>query len=118
MIKRFILCLTLLTFSFSSAFSASGFIHGQNICGKNVALWRKTHGLAVPKFPASSFSWKSLRRSAPHYGVVGFTYRKGGGHVFISLGNGQCLNPSARQQNWVKKPCSSIYPGKVKYWFN
>jgi hypothetical protein len=83
------------------------FVHGRLICAINVSNWLRAHGFHSPESRSSKAFLKYARVAASNvrYGDIHFNYRKGGGHVMIALGNGQCLNPSSKRQAWVVKAC-------------
>ena len=83
------------------------FVRGRLICAINVSNWLRAHGFHSPESRSSKAFLKYARVAASNvrYGDIHFNYRKGGGHVMIALGNGQCLNPSSRRQTWVVKTC-------------
>ena len=83
------------------------FVRGRLICAINVSNWLRAHGFRSPESRSSKAFLKYAKVAASNvrYGDIHFNYRKGGGHVMIALGNGQCLNPSSRKQSWVVKAC-------------
>ena len=83
------------------------FVRGRLICAINVSNWLRAHGFHSPETKSSKAFLKYAKVAASNvrYGDIHFNYRKGGGHVMIALGNGQCLNPSSKHQTWVVKSC-------------
>jgi hypothetical protein len=83
------------------------FVRGRLICAINVSRWLRAHGFRSPNSASSKafLRYAKVARANVRYGDIRFNYRKGGGHVMIALGNGKCLNPSSRHQNWVVKSC-------------
>lgn len=87
------------------------FVRGRLVCAINVGRLLEAKGVEPPRsaLAMSFLAWG--RPSAIRPGAVQVERRRGGGHVRVVShhdGNGwQCINPSARHQDWVLTPCAN-----------
>lgn len=102
------------------AFSAQrlpSYIHGHNVCMKNVNRWLAANGFKsrVTHSAAASSVLRLRRVSVPKFGDIRFNFRPGGGgHVAVFLWGNTCLN--AGKRGWRQKPCDAIWPRRPHQW--
>lgn len=81
------------------------FVRGRLVCAVNVNRYLASRGIAGTGSGLALSFLRWGRPSGPVPGAVQVQRRRGGGHVKIVLGDGMCLNPSARAQDWRVVPC-------------
>jgi hypothetical protein len=89
------------------------FVRGRLVCAVNVNRYLARLGQTGTGSALAHSFLRWGRASGPVAGAVQVERRRGGGHVKIVAGGGQCWNPSASRQRWVLTPCA---PARVVAW--
>jgi hypothetical protein len=94
------------------------FIFGRLKCAANVNAFLRINKRRVTNSLASASFLRFTRVSKPRKGDIRYNKRpgsKGGGHVLVYWGGGQCLNPR-QNKGWKVVPCSSVWGKQRATW--